>query len=181
MSVFESLNLIQGAIAIGLLMWFFLRPWQEQVIDVARHELFVLRDRIFDMATDGKLDRESAVYLKARDTLNRRTRYLHESTLKSYLAVEFVHARDTEPTVWELGKLIDAVEDDGIRDELSDIFDKVAAITLIQMAKRSLVVLILGPPIMILSDWYNFWNKRVPRVKSEINRYADQWEDQAMA
>lgn len=63
-----------------LLFVLFYGPWQEVCTDYTRQIIFERRDRLFDMATSGKLDFNSEEYRTMRSTLEGCIRYAHDLT-----------------------------------------------------------------------------------------------------
>lgn len=63
--------------SIGIGLWLFYGPWRLLVIEMSRQGLFELRDEIFDLGAEGKIQFSSAEYLKIRDTFNSMIRLNH--------------------------------------------------------------------------------------------------------
>lgn len=83
----NTINTVELAAAIAFLVWFFYGPWNRFVIDLARQNLFELRDEVFLLAADGKLEFSSEAYCVLRDRLNKMIRFCHHLTLANLIAI----------------------------------------------------------------------------------------------
>ena len=77
----EFHGVISLLVAIAVLLWFFTHPWQHFCVDVARHRHFMLRDRLFILAVDGRIEFSDPTYRLLREWLNDRIRLAHTNRL----------------------------------------------------------------------------------------------------
>ncbi len=84
--IFSISTVVTFAIAFALVYWF----WQQYIIDVTRQQLFELRDYVFDMASDGLLERDSEPYQVVREMLNSSIRSAHKLNLIHVLFMPLV-------------------------------------------------------------------------------------------
>lgn len=76
--------------AVGLAIVFY-GPWQSLMAEIGRQTIFRSRDRLFDMAADGKWCFDDPVYRDARDLLNGLARYCHKVTVPRMIMILFLH------------------------------------------------------------------------------------------
>ena len=134
-------NTIELAVAIGFLVWFFYGPWNRFVIDLARQNLFELRDEVFLLAADGKIDFSSDAYCQLRDRLNKMIRYCHHLTLINLFATSpSVAANKTSKDV--LGE-IRSIQDRELSRKLERIYIYAVVTMLAAMFLRSITLILL--------------------------------------
>ncbi len=76
---------LSALIAWCYFQWMF-RPYR---LDLFRHRMFMVRDRLFDEAAKGRLDFGSAVYRQTRELLNTYIRFAHRFSTSYLLAAIF--------------------------------------------------------------------------------------------
>ena len=115
---------IEFLIGIGLLAWFVYRLWQRLIIDIARHELFKIRNTIFLMAADGELDFNSAEYRDIREVFNGLIRYCHTLTFPKIMAALFL----LKPRRNQIAEILSRIDDKKLRTKLEAEWRKAAEI-----------------------------------------------------
>lgn len=98
MTIPGVVNILELLVAIAFLAWFFYGPWNRFVVDLARQNLFEIRDEIFLMAADHALDFDSKTYQGVRGRLNRMIKYCHHLTLFSVVFAATIKTPDAEPS-----------------------------------------------------------------------------------
>lgn len=68
---------IASLLGIGIVLY---GPWQTHWEDWGRQRLFEVRDRIFDLASEGRMDFRDRRYVTIRNSLNQMIRFAHELT-----------------------------------------------------------------------------------------------------
>ncbi|MSO24129.1 MAG: hypothetical protein EXQ58_12975 [Acidobacteria bacterium] len=71
------INTISNLISITILFWMAFWLYRDYCIDALRHELFVLRDDLFDRAMDSELSFQSDAYITLRGQINGLIRFAH--------------------------------------------------------------------------------------------------------
>lgn len=151
---------------LAVLIWFYGRVWPKTVVASARQHLFELRDRLFNLALDGRIEFSSPIYRELREHLNRSLRFTHKLT---FLTFVIASKRSTESVQEEasLPKQIDQLEDVALRNELQTIYNRMAFVLLEQMLKRSpfFVVLLIGYLVFSMSRTLS---ERLRETKSRL-------------
>lgn len=127
---------IETLVCAALLVWFFSRPWQSLWTAVSRQHLFELRDRLFDIAADERIEFSDPVYCRLREYLNGCIRFTHKITFGSFVA-GFVCLGSQIRKKYTLPEAIENVADEKVRQEMRDIFLKSVFVLLRHMVIRS--------------------------------------------
>ncbi|MDO3434621.1 hypothetical protein QWJ46_18260 [Rhizobium sp. CBN3] len=94
---FDAVLAIMVLMLLGML---FFGPWQELCTAYARQIAFECRDRIFDLAADGKLDFRSQEYRVIRSSMEKLIRFAHDMTLLNFIYITW-HLRRKRATTSE--------------------------------------------------------------------------------
>ena len=157
---------VEAIVCAAVLVWFVAVPWQSVWIAVSRQRIFELRDSLFDMAADGKIEFSNPDYIRSREFLNGCIRFSHKINFEGFLLWALcVDLRSkTELT------LLDDMEnilDKNVRQEIRTVIRKAVFSIFGYMAIRSLIfwiLLFLLPIIVILA----FVNNRVWEMTNAI-------------
>lgn len=87
------ITLISSAFVIALILaiWHVIfNVYPHSAIALARYNLFELRDELFDMAAEGKLDFKSPGYKACRQMINGFIRYAHDMSLMQMFTTQLV-------------------------------------------------------------------------------------------
>jgi hypothetical protein len=128
---------------VGVLVLFYW-PWQGLCIEFARQIIFEEREKLFDLAMDGRLNFKSDEYRQIRDFLNKSIRFSHEMSLWKFAANRRVLARyrrTNEAPV--LHDIVRSISDHSTRKAVYDIVDKSSNALVAAMALRSLPTIIV--------------------------------------
>lgn len=162
--VFESL------LCAALIVWFFSRPWQRLWTNISRQHLFELRDQLFDMAAEQRIDFSDTAYCQLREHLNGFIRFAHKITLGS-LIVGIVCLESRTREKYNIEKTIENITDENVRHDMRVIFRKSVFILLRHMAIRSPLgwaLWFLLPFILILANFYMIVEK-ADLIDSQLN------------
>jgi hypothetical protein len=138
-------------IGLALLVLFFVvfyGPWQGVCTDLARQLIFERRDRLFDLAADGKLSFHSEQYRSLRAGLEGLIRFAHELTWPQLLLLQIMHKR-YEGAVPAAGLTTDQaiakIDDPETKKEVQKLLsDSISCLLLMMMLKSILVGPLLG-------------------------------------
>ena len=172
-----TINTIELAVAIGFLVWFFYGPWNRFVVDLARQNLFELRDEVFLLAADGKIDFSSDAYCQLRDRLNKMIRYCHHLTLVNLIATSpsVVANKSSKDVLSE----IRSIQDRELSRKLERVYIYAVVIMLAAMFLRSITLILLSVlllPITLVIELLKGAggnNPIVTRVRSAVERDID--------
>lgn len=173
----NAVNTIEFAIAIGFLVWFFYGPWNRLVIDLARQNLFELRDEIFLLAADGKLEFTSDEYALLRDRFNKMIRYSHHFTLANLFALPPSAATNKKSK--DVLAVIRSIQDRDVARQLERTYMYALMVMLAAMFLRSLTLILLFVlllPVVIVAELLKGAGRSnlfVSRVRSAVERDID--------
>lgn len=132
----DIILVIESVLCAALIVWFFSGPWQSLWIATTRQDLFELRDRLFDIAADQRIDFSDAAYCQLREYLNGYIRFAHKITLGSFfIGAAYLNSETLEK--YNIEKTIENVTDESVRHEMRDIFRKTVFILIRHMVIRS--------------------------------------------
>ncbi|MGO9743126.1 MAG: hypothetical protein ACLPN5_16760 [Roseiarcus sp.] len=133
---------------IGILMIFY-GPWQATCTDFARQIIFEQRDKLFDIAKDGRLDFFSDEYRSIRLGIESIIRFAHELTLPRLIYMSFFVRKYTFDDSNNIIAAIAEIKDDNTRDEVVTIIDRTFTAIIFMMIFKSLICVVLLPVILI--------------------------------
>ena len=81
MNVEALTNLIVSFLVLAFLYYLVFGVYQRYRVDRFRHDLFVLRDDLFDRAADGYISFDHSAYILMRTLMNGYIRYAHQLSL----------------------------------------------------------------------------------------------------
>jgi len=173
----NTINIIELTAVIAFLVWFFYGPWSRFIIDLTRQNLFELRDEVFLLAADGKLDFSSETYCLLRERLNKMIRFCHHMTLANLIATQSPTTDKQESQ--DILTLIRAIPDRELARKLERNYMYALLITLGAMFLRSFVLILLFVlllPITIVLELLKGVGKSNPivtKVRHAVERDID--------
>ncbi len=84
------MNALPGLISLAILLYVVLGPLNELRVDLLRHRLFVIRTRLFDEASAGRISFDSHAYRYTRTVINGMLRFAHRVSFSRALAARLV-------------------------------------------------------------------------------------------
>lgn len=149
----DFIIVIEALLCTAILVWFFSNPWQSLWTAVSRQELFELRDRLFDIAADERIEFSDTAYKQLREYLNGCIRFAHKITFGSFMAAA-AYPGSLAHKKYNLPEAIERVTDEEVRQEMRDIFLKSVFILLRHMVIRSpfLWILLGFAPLIVISN-----------------------------
>ncbi|MYD30305.1 MAG: hypothetical protein F4X01_01655 [Nitrospira sp. SB0661_bin_20] len=136
MPVQDFILVIETLFCMAVLVWFFSRPWQSLWTAVSRQHLFELRDQLFDIAVEKRIEFSDPVYRQLRSYLNGCIRFAHKITFGTFVVGIMSLGAHTRKN-YHLPEDIERVADESVRREMQDIFHKSVLVLLGHMAIRS--------------------------------------------
>jgi hypothetical protein len=143
---------ITAALIYLFLAWFY-GPWQDVCTDYARQIVFEQRDKLFDLAADGKIKFESKEYRTLRASLNSVIRFAHDATIPRLIYVSFImRGEDYKDTT--LYAAIENVKDMPAHKDIEVILAKsmitTAWFTIIKSLPCAMILIIALPLVVLL-------------------------------
>lgn len=139
-------NAMVSILVLSALLFVVYGPWQWACTDYARQHLFEARDKIFDMAADGRLSFKSHEYRTIRRSLELNIRFAHDLTLPNFLLLLFLRKdRLTEKS--ELHRAIENLPPE-VRTEVERTVHDAMKTLVVMMFVKSPVAVILGLPLI---------------------------------
>jgi hypothetical protein len=130
-------------IMMGALAAILYGPWQTLCTDAARQCHFEIRDKLFDMAADGKLSFESPEYRTIRTSMEQNIRYAHTLTAWRFFAL-FVHVlRARTDDVSERTRAIQSIKNEEVRKEVDMLSFRGSVVNVLMMVGKSPLIIIL--------------------------------------
>ncbi len=147
MTTQTAAHAIEVLLCGGVLIWFFSRPWQSLCISAVRQELFELRDRLFLLGADGRIEFTDPAYVHLRRHFDTCLRFAHQDVF-SELVARTAAQNTTDTRRPQVISLIESVVDIDTRQELRSILYQSIAVRVMYMALRSPVVLL---PVLVIA------------------------------
>jgi hypothetical protein len=171
-----------GLVSTIVLLTIVYGPWQSYAVDDAREEMFAARDRLFDLAIDGKIDFASDEYRRIRSAINSMIRYAHKMSLPLVLLqLLFLSKKDAfnDRRNNRVPELVSTIADNQLRQELSAIVDDVGRASLDLLVRRSLMLLLarelvrIGRRLGLRGRLTQFPQRRLSALQPMIFREAE--------
>ena len=151
----EFIDVIEFLAAFAIILWFSAGAWRVILIDGSRRRYFILRDRLFLMAVNGKIEFSNPAYKHLRDYLNTKIEAAPSSTIEILLTAA-MHTNFLRPSYKPepVYDEIDNIEDENVKNTLREIKNTAQMVWLDHMLFPSpalciVVGLIPGPFIII--------------------------------
>jgi len=153
--------LISFAMLVVFIAWFY-GPWQDTCADYARQIIFEERDKLFDLASDGRISFKSGNYKSIRSSLNTAIRFAHELTiLRLLFLLSFQKLSNIKDGSEDIEKHIRGIGDQSTQIQIENIRDRAFAAMAGAMLARSLIFVILcvllSPIVVLMSILYFWW------------------------
>lgn len=175
MTIAQAITNLEVCASVAFLIWFFYGPWQNFVLDTLRQNLFEIRDEIFLLAADGKIEFSSPEYKATRKWLNTIIRFAHEITWIQILAFACSGVgKVAQPS--NMKDIISQIEDKGASERILDLYRKASIFVCASILLRSLFLMVTNmvsaPIIMlvILLDWTLVRSKIERPIRDLIDR-----------
>lgn len=138
-------------ILLAALLVLFYGPWQDFCTEFARQMIFRRRDKLFDLAADGRLDFASEEYRALRSSLENLIRFAHEVTWPHIAILLFVAKRHrAEVYSNSFGPLpsqaVARIKDPETRAIAAQLVDESMTALLVVILLRSLII---GPSLLL--------------------------------
>lgn len=151
----------------------FYGPWQSLCTDVARQLIFEQRERLFDLALEGKMDFSSYQYRTIRLKMESLVRFAHELTWPNYVYTGIVYPNVRKSSAdSSILNIVNQIDDENVRFEVQSIVVKSYAVILLMMFAKSLVILIVWPMFLGLFIASRSIRALMVWVKSSILRHG---------
>lgn len=173
----NTINTVELTAAIAFLAWFFYGPWSKFIIDLTRQNLFELRDEVFLLATDGKLEFSSETYCLLRERFNKMIRFCHHMTLANLIATR--PSSKANQANRDVLTLIREIQDQELARKLERNYMYALLIMLGAMFLRSFVLILLFVlllPIVVVFELLKGVGKSNPivtKVRHAVERDID--------
>jgi|GEM_PF-2941053 len=149
-SVDLYINSLAGIITLSIGFVFFYYFWQQYVIDVTRQQLFELRDRIFDLATEERLNRDSEAYRVLREMFNSAIRFTHRLGYIQIFTLSFFRQPEIKNNALRVQEILNSIENIDTKHEVNKLLNLMSTYLILQQIKRSLLLLILVPILLLI-------------------------------
>lgn len=158
MTEITLINALSALVTLGMGLVFFYVIWRHYVVDVTRQDLFELRDQLFDLAAEGKLEFNSNRYKTLRRIFNANIRFTHEldwvHILAFYFAAKFKKKGVITKNAMHVMHLVNTIDDEKTRHEVMKIMTKMHLVTAWHLFRTSFVLLLLTPVVVILVAFF---------------------------
>lgn len=118
-------------------------PWQWICTDFARQYIFESRDALFDMASAGKLNFDSAEYKEIRLSMEQIIRYLHQITIPRILYLSIVMRNKKGGDLYGLSRSIEQIENLEAREEVQYHVKKMFQVISLSLVAKSPIAILL--------------------------------------
>jgi len=143
-----ALFMFQAA-SVGVVLWLFFGLYKEYRVDKLRHQLFQIRDGLFDKAMAGDIEFNHSAYGITRITLNGMIRFAHELSFYRVFTIYMISKfyKHTDSGYGEAMKRAMNRLDDSGQTMITDIHTQAYTAVLIHMAHTSIV---FGPVLLVV-------------------------------
>jgi hypothetical protein len=128
-------------VAIVTLCVMFYTVWQDLCVEYARHIIFEQRDKLFDFASEGRLEFTSQEYISVRSFLNSMIRFAHNITITNFTFMLLfsdifinIQNRRTETNLY---RALNAIKDYDLKSDVEKLVAKATVAIIIMMIFRS--------------------------------------------
>jgi hypothetical protein len=153
---------------IALVLLFY-GPWQGICTDIARQIVFEQRDRLFDMANNGRISFASKEYRDIRSGLESLIRFAHDLTLPHaiYLALVLPQVR-YERLENSILVAISRVKDESLQRDLLKIVSLAYLAVILMAICKSAIGLLLAPVIIVSAIWAFFVKRKAALCRQYV-------------
>ena len=171
----EFYHVAEFVLVVAGLVWFFAHPWQALCIDASRHRCFELRNRLFMLAVDGRINFDDPVYRALREWLNSRIRLAHANLFGDMVAMLIAHG-GAVPKIKTLGDKIKQMDNEELREELHSIYFEAIQVQMGHMVVRSPLfwaLFTVFAPLVFLIDLIDDNARAAIRWLTDLAQVAD--------
>lgn len=154
-------NDISALYLLGIIcfaLWFFyVHFYQGYRVDKARHELFVIRDEMFDFAAAGGISFTHPAYMMLRETMNGMIRLMHRLSWVSVLMIVLLKKPRgvEEMDFFKSFKKAQSGLDDATKKMLAEYFIRMNVVMGIHIIKSSIVLYSIALVVRVLYSLYS--------------------------
>lgn len=130
----NPISYLELLLLLSMLLWMSLRLWPKTVVASSRQHLFELRDRLFNLALEGRIAFSDPLYRDLRERLNLALRFTHKLTFVTFLVA--IKSCPESPSDTLAGN-IEQLDNVGLRKELQTIYNRTGFVLLEHIFKRS--------------------------------------------
>lgn len=142
----HQVNLVFLFVALFLFVVWFYGPWQTLCVDWARQTMFEARNKIFDLADQGKLSFESPEYRQIRERINTSIRFAHRvswpTMLTIYIGIRRLGIRRDEKD--SLYAIAARIPNKAVRAEVTQHISEVSWALVLMLIARSTILMSLA-------------------------------------
>lgn len=146
MTAYHVVELLEIFASIGFFIWIFYGPWSNFVVDLTRQNLFEIRDSVFSLAADGKLDSQAEPYQVFRERINRMIRFCHHFTLSNIVAAGLFSTSQINKEMKEPGQgfmeLVRSIPDAEVARQLERQYIQAVMFLIASITLRSMLLII---------------------------------------
>lgn len=144
MSAAQTGNFLELLAGIAILVWIIYGPWRRFIIDVARQNLFEIRDAVFMLAAEGKVAFDDPAYIAFRDRINCMIRFCEHYSL----VVLFATPSAPESKGQSFADLLESMADKSIANRIKRDYHIATSILVASMVFRSVFWTALIMPML---------------------------------
>jgi hypothetical protein len=138
---------LSSLVGIGIFLAILYGPWQWYRADVARQEIFEIRDEFFDVAANGRIDFRSSEYQAIRDGLNAQIRLAPRLTWPRLILFWIVVGRHINlEQSNRVRAAVRRIKDQKTRDEASILVTRATIANIEMMFWKSATLMVLAIP-----------------------------------
>lgn len=173
MQTYDALFTIGCLVCVFVL---FYGPWQSLCVEGARQVIFEQREKLFDLAADGRLAFDSVEYRELRDYLNKSIRFSHHMTMWQFLAnraaLTGIRPKNDEGPI---NRILRSIEDVEVRKKVAGIIDATAEALVNAMALRSMLVILLAGVAWLIqrSGFHLGLRRKRSQLEQEVRREVE--------
>lgn len=168
--IIEVIQIMLFCISFPMLVWFLLFPRAEYYTDLYRHNLFVLRDSLFDNAEKYGIAFDSEAYKAVRELMNSYLRFAHHmSFLKLAVVAIVTRCTGSVDQVRKIGGRVKVVLDDlpaNQREYLFLLIFRLHMTTLVHVFQSSLFLNPLFSCLRWASRFIGYFRKMSKKIQS---------------
>jgi hypothetical protein len=151
----------------------FYGPYQTQCEDWARQKLFEARDRVFDMAGNGRISFDDPRYVAIRHSMNILIRFTHELTWTRLLYINWFIKRNDITVESQLEKAVGGIDDEDLKADIERELGRMGSTVFRLMLMRSpfLIALFIGLlPLAVVGQLIDSVARFIMQQKDEAYR-----------
>lgn len=143
----DAANAIVALAALAALLGLFYGPWQAVCTNLTRQIIFERRDRLFDMALDGRIGFDSEAYRATRRQMNGLLRFAHTLTWQELVMAHYVSQKFKKAVSDRRVDHLASLPPD-VRNDIKELLRECTATLTGMMALKSIFV---GPIVFVIA------------------------------